>query len=76
MPELSSEEHDWRSEGIFVGDSNIDDVCASFIRSIWRARERGHQVGEIGAICGFAEDLGFCVTRNVCKLFCYSSYTI
>jgi hypothetical protein len=76
MPQLSGEGHSGRTEGIFIGNLNIDDVCSTFIWSVGRPRKGSPQVGKVGTTCWFTEYVGLGVTLDVLKLFGYSSYAV
>ena len=76
MPDSSIELHDWGLEGIFIGDTDIDIVCASFIRGTWRSLKGTLEVGNVGSVAyGAGRNMGQFVGVNIGHLFGYAACT-
>lgn len=56
MPHFRIELHDWRLEGVHVGDLDVDCVSSAGVGGIWRAWEGALEMCEVASIDRRCED--------------------
>lgn len=77
MPHLRVELHDRRSEGVFVGYSNVDVVCAALVRCTGRAFEGSFKVEQVRTITdGIGGNVRESVGPDVGDLFGYAARSV
>lgn len=70
MPDFGVEFHDWRLEWVVIWYSDVDGICASFIRGTGGAQEGSLEMGQVVAVtdqgCG---DLGEVIALDIGDFF-------